>query len=102
VLRTAARQAKIPGFPYFFLVRLPLAIHAAFLVFFLHVPLGTIVAIAMLLCWTIQPFVVVIAVMKCRKAGASKALLPNLAIFCGCLQIAMLVWVLVGSTRDLS
>ncbi|MEO7324107.1 MAG: hypothetical protein ABIW82_04685 [Dokdonella sp.] len=81
---------------------MPLVIHAAAVVSWPHVPFWTICAIAMLLCWTIQPFVVAIAVTKSRKAGATKALLPNVAIFCGCLQIAMLVWTLEIMTRDIN
>jgi hypothetical protein len=57
--------------------------------------------IAMLVCWLIQPVVVLIAIRASYRMTALQLLPPNMAIFCGCLQIAMLIWFLIGTLTTL-
>jgi len=49
----------------------------------------------MMACWLMQLIVVPIAIRASWRAHALRSWQPNLAIACGCLQIAMLVWMLV-------
>jgi hypothetical protein len=106
------RGPAIRGFPYVLLVRVPLVAHLVFVALLIRPPsaidheslqrdiaiLGC--ALFMMACWLMQLIVVPIAIRASWRAHALRSWRPNLAITCGCLQIAMLVWIVVPTVAE--
>ena len=94
----------IRGFPYWFLVRIPLLAPRLYVPVLIEnrrenfcqpTPPFMVAILFVMACWLMQLAVVPIAIRASSHAHALRSWRPNLAIACGCLQIAMLVWLMV-------
>lgn len=106
------RGSAIRGFPYALLVRVPLVAHLLFVPLLIRYggressaseidhelsPLDIALfgsALFMMSCWFVQLIVVPLAIQASWRARTLCSWRPNLAIACGCMQIAMLIWML--------
>jgi hypothetical protein len=99
-------ESAIPGFPYLLLVRAPLGAYLAFVPLLIHPfdnepsPPGIAISACALFVAAaalMQLVVVPIAIRASWRASTLRSWRPNLAIVCGCVQIAMPLWVVAQS-----
>jgi len=106
------RCSAIRGFPYVLLVTVPLVVHLLSVLLLTLLPAAInhpsmqrdiamlVCGLLMMACWLMQLIVVPIAIRASWRAHTLRSWRPNLAIACGCLQIAMLVWMLVRTLAE--